>query len=163
MFVRIYSIPIQLWFDRDLISPPVISPFFFHLTRPYLPVVLAGCLCQQRLLQEFQEMGQRLNELLFKGGRGASTTSQGCQKDFRCKNRTRFAPFPKNHWTLLQKKKGVWICIAGVWDLQTTTFWDPMILRVDWVRGSPPSILEQKTCQNSGEGNRSQVRLTSFP
>ena len=27
--------------------------------------------------------------------------------------------YPKNHWTL--QKRGVWMCIAGVWDLRTTT------------------------------------------
>ena len=70
MFVRIYSIPIQLWFDRDLISPPVISPFFFPFNTSLLDVWRVVCAFPS--LQEFQEMGQRLNELLFKGGAGSN-------------------------------------------------------------------------------------------
>ena len=37
-----------------------------------------------------------------------------------------FFPCPYNHWTL--QKRGVWMCIAGFWDLQTTRFEIPRFL-----------------------------------
>ena len=99
-----------------------------------------------------------------KVGAGLRPHPKGVKKDFRCKNPTGSLHSLRITGPCYRKKKGVWICIAGVWDLQTTTFWDPMILRVDWVRGSPPSFLEQKKlAKTQVRETVPNFRLTSFP
>lgn len=42
--------------------------------------------------------------------------------------------------------RGVWLCIAGFWDLQRTSFWDPMTLRPNKKCWFDSLLLRKKSC-----------------